>query len=306
MLWLLARLPVEWARTLGRWSGGLTYRLDGRSRRVAERNIALVYPDLDDSDQDRLVMETLRETGALAAEMGHVWLRPWTSTKDLILRVEGQNAVKAALESGRGVIILGPHLGNWEVLGLHLATLGNMVALFGPPKIQSLGPLIQRARERSGGKLVPTTPRGIASLVKSVKAGGISGILPDQVPDSESGGLKVPFMGVECGTAALGCNLFQRSGAATFLGAAFRVKGGFEVCYLPAPTSLYGDDLKEALTAMNTSIAELLETREAQYQWQYKRFRTQPNLGVDHYRNLKVSRSDFERRPSCPQLEQLQ
>ena len=37
MLWLLARLPVEWARTLGRWSGELGYRLDGRSRRVAER-----------------------------------------------------------------------------------------------------------------------------------------------------------------------------------------------------------------------------------------------------------------------------
>ncbi len=304
MLWLLARLPVEWARTLGRWSGELGYRLDGRSRRVAERNIALAYPDLDDSNQDRLVRETLRETGALAAEMGHVWLRPWVSTERLILQVEGKNSVKAALEGGRGVIILGPHLGNWEVLGLHLATLGEMVALFEPPKIQSLGPLIQRARERSGGRLVPTTPRGIASLVKSVKAGGISGILPDQVPDSETGGLNVPFMGVDCGTAALGCNLIQRSGAVAFLGAAFRVKGGFEVCYVPAPAALYGDDLREALTAMNSAIADLLETREAQYQWQYKRFRTQPNSGTDHYRDLKVPRSDFERRLSNTNPEQ--
>ena len=131
---------------------------------MAERNIALAFPEMDEVQQDGLVRETLQETGSLAAEMGHVWLRPWSRTAALINRVEGEGSVKAALSRGRGVIVLGPHLGNWEVLGLHLATLGEMVALYEPPKLASLGPMIKQARERSGGLLVPTTPRGIASL----------------------------------------------------------------------------------------------------------------------------------------------
>ena len=290
LLWLCSRLPLEWARGLGRWAGRRYWALDTRGRRVAERNIALAYPDLTADEQDCLVRTTLEETGALTAEMGHVWMRPWTETQDLILEVEGESDVRAALNSGRGVIVLGPHLGNWEVLGLHLATLGDMVALFEPPKIASLGPLVQFARERSGGQLVPTTPRGLAALVKSVKRGGISGILPDQVPDSDNGGLNVPFMGVPCATASLGVNMVNRSGAVAFMGAAFRIAGGFRVCYVPAPEALYSDDPEQALTAMNDAVEQLLRGRDAQYQWLYKRFRCRPKGDIDHYRNLKAPR----------------
>lgn len=297
LFWITARLPLETARRLGRWAGRRYYALDRRGRRVAERNIALAYPELSETEQDALVLATLEETGALIAEMGHVWSLPWAQTQQLILEVEGEDLVRAAQADGRGVIVLGPHLGNWEVLGLHLATLGNMVALYEPPKIEALGSLVQSSRERSGGELVPTTARGLAALVKSVKRGGISGILPDQVPDHESGGLNVPFMGVTCATAALGCNLIQRSGAVAFMGAALRIPGGFKVRYVPAPDDLYDEDLSTSLIAMNDAVEALLRGWDAQYQWQYKRFRCRPDDQAPRYRDLKQSRAQFNRHP---------
>ena len=290
-LWILARLPLETARGVGRWAARRLWALDTRTRRVAERNIALAYPSLSGEQQAALVRATMEETGALAAEMGHVWRLPWAVSQRLIKDVEGASAVQQALASGRGVIILAPHLGNWEVLGLHLATLGDTVALFEPPKIAELGSLIQESRERSGGRLVPTTRRGIAALVKSVKAGGISGILPDQVPETEVGAHNVPFMGVPCATAALGVNLIQRSNAVAFMGAAFRIPGGFNVCYVPAPEAIYSQDPEQALSAMNTAVENLLRGWDAQYQWLYKRFRCRPQGDVDHYRDLTAPRS---------------
>lgn len=285
-----ALMPLSWARRVGRLLGHLTWRLDGRSRRVAERNIRLAYPDLDKMAQQQRVRATLAQTGMLVMEMGHVWAKPWSYTRSLICEVEGAELISAAKASGHGVIVLGPHLGNWEVLGLHLATLGDMVALFKPPKVATLGPLIQAARERSGGRLVPTTSRGIAALVRSVRAGGISGILPDQVPDDISGGINVPFMGHEAFTASLACNLLQKSGAVALMGAAFRVPGGFKICYRPAPDELYDPDLKLALTALNDAVADLIAGWDDQYQWQYKRFRCNPPGPVDHYANLKQPR----------------
>lgn len=276
---------------MGRWLGRRYWALDTRGRRIAERNIALAYPELDTEAQADLVLATLQETGALAAEMGHVWLLPWAKSQRLITAVEGVDAVTAAITSGRGIIVLAPHLGNWEVLGLHLATLGDTVALFEPPKISSLGPLIQAARERSGGRLVPTTPRGIAAITKSVKGGGISGILPDQVPPTEVGASQVPFMGVTCTTAALGVNLISRTKAVAFMAAAFRVPGGFTLRYVPAPPSLYVNDQVKSLTAMNQAIEDLLRGWDAQYQWLYKRFRCRSSGDIDHYRDLRSPRT---------------
>jgi KDO2-lipid IV(A) lauroyltransferase len=218
--------------------------------------------------------------------MGHVWQKPWQYTQNLIVEVEGAALIEEARAAGRGVIVLGPHLGNWEVLGLHLATLGDLVALFAPPRIATLGQLIQDARERSGGRLVPTTPRGIAALVRSVRNGGISGILPDQVPDDPRAGLNVPFMGEPAFTATLATNLIQRSGAVALMGAALRVPGGFKVLYRPVREALYSDQPEDALTALNADVADLIRGWDAQYQWQYKRFRCVPPGPVDHYLDL--------------------
>jgi KDO2-lipid IV(A) lauroyltransferase len=228
----------------------------------------------------------MEEVGALAAEMGHVWGRPWSEVSPLIVATTGTELIAQAQSEGRGVIVFAPHLGNWEVLGLHVATLGKTVALFEPPTMASIGDFIHQARQRSGSQLVPTTPRGIAELVKSVRRGGITGILPDQVPDDEQGGLNVPFMGVRCHTPTLACNLLQRSGALAVTGVAVRVKGGFAIRYALASPDVYSDDLSVALTAMNSDVERCLRGIDEQYQWQYKRFRCRPTGPIDHYLHL--------------------
>ena len=73
-------------RTIGRGLGQIVYYWDGRSRRVTERNIALAYPELSSADQNILVREILRETGALAGEMGHVWQAPWAQNDNATAR----------------------------------------------------------------------------------------------------------------------------------------------------------------------------------------------------------------------------
>lgn len=293
-LWMSAKLSLERSRHLGRWLGRQYYAINSHGRRIAECNIALAYPQLNAADQAALVRGCLEETGALSAEMGHLWAKPWHQVSQLVVEVEGEDVLAQALATGRGVIVLGPHLGNWEMLGLHLATQGDLVALFEPPKIAALGALVQQARQHSGGRLVPTTPRGLAALVRSVRNGGVSGILPDQVPNQDNAGINVPFMGVECFTASLGCNLIKRSGAVALMGAAMRVPGGFKLRYIEPDAALYSDDLATALTAMNTEVAKLLRGWDTQYQWQYKRYRTRPQGGINHYQNLKAPRAATE------------
>ena len=251
-------------------------------RRVALRNLELAYPEWTPHKRRVMAKQSVQSTGELMSEMGRVWTQPWGKTAALF-EVDGLGCVTEPLASGQGVIVLGPHLGNWELLGMHLATLGNLVALYEPIPLKKLDELVHRGRQCTGGKLVPTTPRGIAELVRSVRAGGITGILPDQVPKDENAGLNAPFFGVECFTAALASNLIKKSGAAPVMGTVLRTEKGFRAVYRPAEPGVQSDDTFEALSAINLGVEKLIAGNERQYQWQYKRFRCRPKGLVDHY-----------------------
>lgn len=282
LLWLSAQLPLGASRAVGRLLGRLAWVLGGSARRVTERNMELAFPELSEAAREALARRSLQATGELAAEMGYIWSRPWPTVRDRILEVRGAENVTAALSSGRGVMVLGPHLGNWEVLGLHVATLGDAVALYEPPHMRAMDALIRNARQRSGSTLVPTDARGLGQLVRALKRGGIAGILPDQVPPVVESGENSVFMGVPCFTATLASKLLARSGAAAFFGFAERISGGYRIHYLPAEDALYSEDMQRSLLALNDGVEMCLRHCPEQYQWEYKRFRTRPRA-EDHY-----------------------
>ncbi len=273
---------LELMRALGRFFGRLAYCSNVRQTRIARRNVELVYREKSSEQREQLVKSIMEEFGALLCEMGHVWCRPWRQISKR-LSFEGRQLFDEALASNRGVIILAPHLGNWEVLGLFLGSTGNLVGLFEPSRISSLGDIILGARQKTGGLFVPTTPRGIVKLVRNVRSGGLTGVLPDQVPDRESGGQNVSFMGVECATATLSSNLIKKSNAYVLFAASFRVPGGFHLIFEPAQQQVYSENLGDSLVAINKGIEALLCRCEAQYQWTYRRFRSRPRDLSNHY-----------------------
>lgn len=283
ILRLCSLLPLGLARALGRGAARLYWPFRGRSRRVTERNIQGVFPELDPAEQRALSRRSLCATGELAAEMGHVWMRSWPHVLGLIREVRGSELVASAQAEGRGVIVLAPHLGNWEMIGLHLPTLGSTVSLYEPPQLSALGPVIERARQRSGATLVPTDNRGLARLLKSVRAGGIAGILPDQVPPDVNAGENSVFMGLPCFTGTLACNMIRRTGALAIFGFAERVSGGFVLHYQGAEPAIYDPDTAVSLAALNRGVEACVRQCVEQYQWEYKRFKVRPRNGPGFY-----------------------
>ena len=279
-------LPLETARGCGRLLARLLYAMNSKTVRIIRRNIELAYQDRSPLEREALVKAAISEQGALISELGHVWRR----SSDYVMSkvsVVGQAHFDEALADKRGVLVLAPHVGNWEVLPHHLVTQGDLLGLFEPPKLPSVGSEVLANRQRPGGEYVPTTPKGLVKLIRHFKQGGLTGILPDQVPSHESAGLNVPFMGVDCFTASLCANLLSKSGARALIAGVFRVPGGWEVVYNPVSESIYDKDLNTALQAMNKDIEKLIFGRDQQYQWSYRRFRTLPRSLADHYAGVK-------------------
>ncbi len=226
----------------------------------------------------QLIKSSLAHTACTALEMGKAWVAPIEKTLALVVETEGYDDFLAAARSDRGVVLLAPHLSNWEVLGFFASNGVPSNFMYQPPRIAALDRLLREARSRSGVKLAPTNRKGVAEVLGALKNGELVGILPDQVPGDESG-VFADFYGEPAFTMTLVSKLVQRTNALVYCGFAQRLpKGkGFKAVFARADEGIYSDELDVSVCALNKTVEIATNKAIDQYQWEYKRFRRRPD-----------------------------
>ncbi len=276
--YLLACIPFFLMRIVGAVAGRFLWLMNTQSRQVTEINLAICFPHLDAAQREKLARRSLIETSTTALEIAGVWLWPLPRLKKLIKKVSGEHYLQEALEQSRGVILLTPHLGNWEVVGVYASQLCQLTVLYAPAKIEAMNALMVKGRTRNGYHLAPTNAQGVKTLLKALKNREVIGILPDQVPEQESG-LFAPFFGEPALTMTLVANLAARTGATVICCYAKRLhhEAGFEICLRPAADNIASENLQEAVIALNQSVEACVRDCPELYQWEYKRFKRRPS-----------------------------
>jgi len=277
---LLSVLPLSLARSLGAGLGSICWAVRGRMARTTLSNLALCFPELDHNVRNDLARRSLIQTFQTICEAGAIWLWPTAQALGLIREVEGLALLQEAHRRGRGIVLLAPHLGNWELLGLYLNTCGcgQTSQLYQAPEDARLAELIHRARSRAGARMLATDKKGVSELLQALKRGELVGILPDQVPP-DSGGEFAGFFKVPALTMTLACRLVQKTAAQVVLAYAHRISGaapGFRIVFRAPDPKIYAEHMPAALQALNDSVEALVREAPEQYQWEYKRFKRQP------------------------------
>ncbi|MBV5274747.1 MAG: lysophospholipid acyltransferase family protein [Lamprocystis purpurea] len=260
---LTARLPLSLIHRVGAAVGWVFIHWPNRQRRNALINIGLCLPELSPPELIRLRDRNLVEFGKTYLEIGHLWLRPVEQVHALVREVRGAQLLQR--QPGKGLIVLSPHLGAWELAGLHLARQGPTAIFYKPQRY--LDDLILAARRRSGAELAPITARGIRVLVQALERGDYVGVLPDQEPKENKGACFAPLFGIPAFTMLLVQRLAERLPDAA----------GFRMHCLPAPEGIDSADELTAATALNRGIEQCVRTCPEQYVWPYKRFRRRPD-----------------------------
>ncbi len=174
---------------------GLVFHLaSSRRRRIADANLALAYPELGTSERRALGREVARHFGRAALET--LWLqRIPVGDLERATHVEGEEHLRAALERGRGVILLSAHIGVWEVAALITGRRlpEGVMLVHRPLDNPLLEAELARLRARFGNRLVGKH-RIQGELKRELAGGGVIGILLDQRPP-EKLAVEVPFFG---------------------------------------------------------------------------------------------------------------
>ncbi len=282
---LFAWLPNRLAQRLGVMVGYLLFLVSNDEKRVAKINLSLCFSELSEDERHHLLKATLIENSKTLLEAPRIFQKGSHYAISLVKEVEGLNFFHEALATNKGVIILAPHLGNWELVVHYLSQFSPMTAMFAPPKQAFLNEIMRRARQSGGATLVPADASGVRAQLKHLKKGGLIGILPDQQPKAGHAGIFAPFMGQSAYTMLLVNNLAKRTGAIPLMVFAERlgIGRGYKLHIREAPKAIADSDEVVATTALNEAIEDCVRLAPEQYQWTYKRFKVYPEGGHSPY-----------------------
>lgn len=272
---LSALLSLPLSHTLGGAAGWLVSWLPTKPARVADINLAMCFPELDDRSRRRLRRRSMAHLGKMVAESGRIFLQPAEQTLDLIRETSGTELVEQAYREGRGMILATPHIGCWEMAGLWCGWHYPISSLY-KPQPGALNEVILKSRERGGGHMFPTDTGGVRALLKALRRHEVVGILPDRA--GRVGSVHAPFFGHPLLTSTLAPKLAARTGAPVFFALCERLPRGrgYHLHFSPGDPEIGNPDENIATAALNRSVEKCIRTCPEQYWWTYKIFRRTP------------------------------
>jgi KDO2-lipid IV(A) lauroyltransferase len=279
VLKLIALLPWRGVQALGSAIGWLMWKVPNRSRDIVHINLKHCFPELSAAEREQLTGRTLKNIGRSFTESACAWIWPPEKTLTYVCEVEGLDILHDALASGKAVVGITSHLGNWEVLNHFYCAQCKPIIFYRPPKLKALDELLKTQRVQQGNRVAPSTREGIISVIKEVRNGGCVGIPADPEP-SRSSGEFVPFLGTTALTSKFVAGMLagkQDTVSAIFLHAIRLPDGrGFKVILEAAPNPMYSTDTYTSISAMSTVLASYVQRWPDQYMWTMKRFKQRP------------------------------
>lgn len=277
VLWLLHWLPLSLLAPLGNALGLLLYVVIFPRRRVVRTNLRLAFPELGQTERERMARRLFANLGRTLLERGLLWWAPRARLERLI-RVEGEERVRALLAAGRPVILMAPHFVGLDMGGTRVTMLFDIVSIYARQRNRVIDRWLYHGRSRFGDQLLQPRHESIRATVKAMKAGRPFYYLPD-MDHGRKESIFVPFFGVQTATIT-GLPRFARMADAAVVPCVTRLLpggAGYRLSFGEPWENFPSGDIEADVARMNAEIEALVRTMPEQYYWVHKRFKTRPD-----------------------------
>ena len=275
LLKMIALLPLSFLQLIASFVSLILSSFNSSMKRVTSINLKIAYPELSAEDHADLVKKSVRSQCLTYVEFIKCWGMSPEYSLSLLKDVQGEHFFTDALANQKGVIVVVPHLGSWELLNAWLNVYAAPVIMYKPNKVKGANRYVLEAREKFNATLVPTDETGIRAIFKHLKQGGLTVILPDHVP-KPSGGIFSNFYGQHALSSTLVSKLASKTQCNVIGLSCIRDTHNsqhFSVICHPLSEDILSKDLQLSVDTLNAEIQKMIDIAPEQYIWSYKRFR---------------------------------
>ena len=280
MFWFLNRVPRSLAMFIGSLVGLASWQLLLKERHKVNRHLSIAFPNELTPSQRRTIgraffinsgknlADVIRFSGHYACE-----IKP-------IVEIEGFEHFEAAYNRGKGLIGITGHIGNFELLAVHMAGKGFKIAAIGREMYdRRLDELLINNRRVLGVTNISTTdsPR---VLLRWLKQGGAVGVLIDN--DSHRvRSMHIPAFGRLSNTPIGQTIIAMKSGAALVPMACLRTSDDrYKIVVKPEVTIDHSatkqEQIYQATLKCTKELEEIVKAHPCQWAWNHNRWRTRP------------------------------
>ncbi len=271
----------------------LLYKLDRRHRLVADDNLRHAFPELTDPvRRDRRVRDVYRHFCLLLMEIIHLPRRLHPQNWRHHLKLLDAPLLVGQLLSGRPLLLVTGHFGNWELGGYVLGLLGFRThAIARPLDNEHLDAFLRTFRERTGQKIL--AKHGDFDAMQDLLAsGGVLATLGDQ--DAGERGLFVDFFGRPASTHKAIALMALEYGVPMLVIGTLRTQPGqappegpgvgtplhyavvIEDLLLPEDFAAQGKAVPAITQRFTAGLERLIRRAPEQYFWLHRRWKHQP------------------------------
>ena len=269
LIGLLLLVPYGWRVPLCGWMmSRVIAPIAGYDRRVRS-NLALILPDLPETEVRRLMRRVPENVGRTLIEIysGAAFIRRASAEP---LTGPGVAALDAAHAAGRPVILVTGHFGNYDASRAALIARGFRVgALYRPMRDATFNAHYLQAIAGIGTPVFAQGRQGLGQMVRFLRQGGMLGLLIDQ---HMGHGAVLQFFGHPARTALSAAELALKYNALVVPTYAVRRADGLTFDIIVEAPVPHGT--AEAMTqALNDSLETLVRLHMDQWFWIHRRWK---------------------------------
>jgi Kdo2-lipid IVA lauroyltransferase/acyltransferase len=269
LLALLLVLPYRWRVPATGWiASRLVAPLAGWDRRIRD-NLAHVCPDLAEPEIRRIVRAVPDNAGRTLIEMysGAAFA---ARVEDTPLSGPGAETLLAALDTGRPILLVTGHYGNYLVPRAALAKRGvPLGALYRPMSNAFFNEHYAAAMADAEAPIFPATRRGLVEMIRFLARGNTLGVLTDIYV---TGGAKVTFFGRPAPTSTAVAEWALKYGARIFPIYGRRRDGGLDFDLI-VDAEIPPTDPVTMTQAINDSLEAEVRGHMDQWFWIHRRWK---------------------------------
>ena len=246
-------------------------------RKIAEKNLEVCFPELDESDRSKVLNKHYLHLGASIFHGLKAWVLSSENFKRLLINLD-EFDLDELKKSSQGNLILIPHTTDLEITGRVAAIMFNVNAMAKKQKGRLVNNFIFSSREKYFKQIL--FPNEVLKSMRLLQKGENLLYLPDQDYGYDHS-IFVPYFNIPTLTVKFPSIAKKRTGCKIYFLYLEDIKNRYKIILKKIDMS--GENLYEDLALLNKEIEISIREQPERYLWIHRRFKHRPKDDLEIY-----------------------